>query len=71
MPREAAVTSALTLLVEAADCQLITITVADTSGAYCADLATLSLDGFEMTLKRSTEAGTTSVTLQRPMSSDW
>ena len=64
-PREAAVISVLRLLVAAEDCQLITITLQDTSGAYCADLATLRLDGYEMTLKHSNAEQTTSVTLQR------
>lgn len=67
-PKEAVVTSVLRLLVAAEDCQLITITLQDSSGAYCADLATLSLGGYEMTLERSTVAGTTSVTLQRSTS---
>ena len=65
MPREAVVTSALRLLVQAADCPSITITVRDTSGAYCADLATLQLAGYEMTLTRFSEERITSVTLQR------
>lgn len=70
MPRGAAVTSALRLLVRAADCPSITITVQDTSGAYCADLATLQLEGYEMTLKHSTGERLTSVTLQRTTSSE-
>ena len=64
MPREAVVTSALRLLVQAADCPSITITVRDTSGAFCADLATLSLADYEMILTHSSEERTTSVTLQ-------
>lgn len=71
MPREAVVTSVLRLLVAAEDCQSITITLRDTSGAYCADLATLSLDGYEMTLKHSNGARTTSVTLQHTEPLEW
>lgn len=70
-PREAVVTSVLRLLVAAEDCQSITITLRDTSGAYCADLATLSLDGYEMTLKHSNGARTTSVTLQHTEPLEW
>lgn len=69
-PREAVVTSVLRLLVAAEDCQSITITLQDTSGAYSADLATLRLAGYEMTLKHSSGDGTTSVTLQRTTSSE-
>jgi len=69
-PKETAVTSALQLLVQAADCQLITITLRDTSGAYCADLATLSLDGYEITLRHSRGEQSTSVTLQPTRSSE-
>ena len=70
LPREAAVTSVLRLLVQAADCLSITITVQDTSGAYSADLATLRLEGYEITLKHSSGEQTTSVTLQRMTSSE-
>lgn len=64
-PREAVVTSVLQLLVQAADCQSITITLQDTSGAFCADLATLRLADFEMTLSHSSELQNTYVNLQR------
>lgn len=68
-PREAVVSSALELLVRSADCRSITITVQDTSGAYCADLATLKLDGYAMTLNHSSELQNTYVNLQRMTSS--
>lgn len=64
-PREGAVISALKLLVALEDCPSITITIQDTSGDYCAALAILRLDGYETSLKHSTEERLTSVTLQR------
>ena len=70
MDRAAAVTSVLRLLVQAADCLSIMITVQDTSGAYCADLATLRLGGYEMTLQHSSEEQTTFVSLQLTGSSE-
>lgn len=70
MPREAVVTSVLQLLVQAADCLSITITVQDTSGDFCADLATLRLDGYVMTLSHSSELQNTYVNLQRMTSSE-
>lgn len=70
MDRAAAVTSVLRLLVQAADCLSIMITVQDTSGDYSADLATLRLGGYEMTLKHSTGEQLTSVSLQRTTSSE-
>lgn len=70
LDRAAAVTSVLRLLVQAADCPSIMITVRDTSGDFCADLATLRLDGYEMTLQHSSEEQTTFVSLQLTGSSE-
>ena len=64
-PKEDVVTSALKLLVSLEDCPSITITVRDTSGAYSAALATLRLEGYEMTLKHSTGEQLTYVSLRR------
>ena len=67
-PREDVVTSALTLLVSVVDCPSITITVQDSSRDYSAALATLRLDGYEMTLKHSSVDQTPSVTLRHTRS---
>lgn len=69
-PKEDAVTSALRLLVQVVSCPSITITVQDTSGDFCAALATLRLEGYAMTLKHSSELQNTCVSLQRMTSSE-
>jgi len=64
-PKVEDVISAIELLERVGDFQSITITLQDSSGAYCAALATRSLDASAMIQKLSTERGVTSVYLQR------
>lgn len=45
--------------------------VPDTSEDFSARLATLKLDGYEMTLKHMSAAHATYVNLRRTTSSDW
>lgn len=68
--KAALVTSVVKQLALAADCQSIMITLQDTSGDSYADLATLRLDDYEMTLMHSSEDLTTSVRLRRTEQSE-
>lgn len=62
LAKKAAVISAVEQLVELGDCQSITITRQDTSGAYSVALVTQSSDIYVMTLKLSSEGQITSAT---------
>jgi hypothetical protein len=69
--RGAVATSAIELLASLVGSQWITIMVPDTSEDFSARLATLKLDGYEMTLKHMSAAHATYVNLRRTTSSDW